>query len=256
MKTCNIEFNIANLDRDNYNRTIFSKEAINNMFNGDKFKELNQANSIPIKVPVKELSDDLTIGHCHLDNEYPNIKGKGIVIIPDEKTYSDIYLADSQASLRVILRDFEVRHNEDGTGTFIVNNDSFVECVGVDLKPGCFNEEETKMISYSIPHNSNLRSYGKFLNYEIRECLAINEEQDLSHMPYKYELVIWAKPDNCFAIAHLTYDTKEGEFEFKSVGLRYLDYETDDLSSWLLTWCKMQTIAIEREMNNAEEDND
>lgn len=110
------------------------------------------------------------------------------------------------------------------------------------------------MISSSIHHNSNLRSYGKFLNYEIRECLAINEEQDLSHTPYKYELVIWAKPDTCFVIAHLTYDIREGEFEFKSVGLRYLDYETDDLSSWLLTWCKMQTIAIEREMNNAEED--
>lgn len=135
MKTCNIEFNIVNLDRDNYNRTIFSKEAINNMFNGDKFKELNQANSIPIKVPVKELSDDLTIGHCHLDNEYPNIKGKGIVIIPDEKNCSDIYLADSQASLRVILRDFEVKHNEDGTGTFIVNDDSLAECTGVNLKP-------------------------------------------------------------------------------------------------------------------------
>ena len=256
MKTCNIEFNITNLDRDNWNRTIFSKEAIDNMFNGDKFKELNQANKIPIKIPIKELNDDLTIGHCHLDNEYPTIKGKGIAIIPDEKNWSDIRVADSQASLRAILRDFEVGHNEDGTETFVVNGDSFVECTGVDLKPDWFTEEETKIISYSIPHNSNLRSYGKFLNYEIRECLAINEEQDLSHMPYKYELVIWAKPDNCFAIAHLTYDVKEGEFEFNSVGLRYLDYETDDLSSWLLTWCKMQTIAIERELNNIEEDND
>ena len=254
MKTCNIEFNIVNLDRDNHSRIIFSKEAINNIFNRKEFKELNEANAIPIKIPVKELSDDLTVGRCHLDNEYPTIKGKGIMVIPDEKECSDIYLADSQASLRIVLHDFEVRHNEDGTGTFIVNDDSLAECTGVNLKPNCFNDEETKMISYSIHHNSNLRSYGKFLNYEIRECLAINENQDLSRMPYKYELVIWAKPDNCFAIAHLIYDIKEGEFEFKSVGLRYLDYETDDLSSWLLTWCKMQTIAIERELNSTEED--
>ena len=50
---------------------------------------------------------------------------------------------------------------------------------------------------------------------------------------------------NSFVIAQLDYNEKEGYFNFKSVGTRYLKYREEGLEKWLLTWCELKQIEIE-----------
>lgn len=72
--------------------------------------------------------------------------------------------------------------------------------------------------------------------------------------PYKFDLVKWVDHEpyeyldlktgekkmlsrHCFSIGQLIWNPKEPCFEFKSCGLRYLEYREDGLEEWLLKWC-------------------
>lgn len=61
----------------------------------------------------------------------------------------------------------------------------------------------------------------------------------------RYELVVWQK-NSCFTIAFLEWDDKEGWFDFRSVGTRYLENRSGKLETWLLAWCNATAI-IEKE---------
>lgn len=45
----------------------------------------------------------------------------------------------------------------------------------------------------------------------------------------------------CFSIGMLTWDKKEGGFEFESSGLRYFENYIDGLNEWIMKFCKEQT---------------
>lgn len=75
--------------------------------------------------------------------------------------------------------------------------------------------------------------------------------------PYKYDLVRWVNRDiptevtdlttgkkvmsdkYCYSIAQLTWNKKEGWFDFESVGTRYLEDRIDGLEEWILEFCEM-----------------
>ena len=99
-------------------------------------------------------------------------------------------------------------------------------------------QEEPKVV------NENIYT---FKNFSIRRPVFIT-----SKMPdeeyFKYNFDIHCEKDGCgFSIGHLTYDPKEGYFDFRSVGTRYLQYRDDGLEEWILAWCKLKTIEIESE---------
>lgn len=50
---------------------------------------------------------------------------------------------------------------------------------------------------------------------------------------------------SCFSIAILIWDKRECDFNFESVGLRYLEYRIDGLEKFILDFCKM----MEKELN-------
>lgn len=68
----------------------------------------------------------------------------------------------------------------------------------------------------------------------------------------KWEVVKWDTskwydtPSNesvkshCFTIAFLIYNDGEDDFEFKSVGTRYLEHADSKLNEIILKWCELQ----------------
>lgn len=76
-----LNFIIKDLDKPNRNGHIFTKECIDNLFKNDRFKDIQETNSLFLVD-----SDNLThedsffdtkevIGSVKLENEYPNLKG-------------------------------------------------------------------------------------------------------------------------------------------------------------------------------------
>ena len=83
--------------------------------------------------------------------------------------------------------------------------------------------------------------------------------------PHKFDLVKWEEHEpievldwvtgekkmstsSCFSVAQLEWDEKDECFEFKSVGLRYLDNYVDGLNEFVLKFCKM----MEQELSERE----
>lgn len=66
-------------------------------------------------------------------------------------------------------------------------------------------------------------------------------EPDEEYFRYNFNV---EKKENGYSlvIGKLTYDEKEGAFEFSSVGLRYFEYREDGLEEWLTAWCKMKEV--------------
>lgn len=93
-------------------------------------------------------------------------------------------------------------------------------------------QEEPKVV------NENIYT---FKDFSIRRPVFIE-----SKMPgeeyFKYNFDVHCKS---FSIGHLTYDPKEGCFNFRSVGTRYFQYREDGLEEWILAWCKLKQIEIE-----------
>lgn len=73
--------------------------------------------------------------------------------------------------------------------------------------------------------------------------------------PYKFDLVLWQehKPyevvdsysgkrkmcsRSCFSVAQLDWDTKDHCFDFRSIGLRYLQYRIDGLEKFIMDFCE------------------
>ena len=82
----------------------------------------------------------------------------------------------------------------------------------------------------------------KFKDFEIRI---------ISDYQRKFEIVKWKESNSfnhtCFTIGYLEWDEKEGAFNFKSCGTRYLKYREDGLEKWILAWCEMKKIEFKYE---------
>lgn len=87
--------------------------------------------------------------------------------------------------------------------------------------------------------------------------------------PHKFDLVKWEEvtphevidwvtgkkkmmTKHCFSIGILTWDKKEYDFEFESVGLRYLKHRVDGLEKFILDFCEM----MRKELDDDYEDDD
>lgn len=69
-----------------------------------------------------------------------------------------------------------------------------------------------------------------------------------------FELIKWNENNSfnntCFTIAWIRWDEKSGDFDFESVGTRYLKHREEGLEKWILAWCEMKKI----EFNYKEEE--
>ena len=85
----------------------------------------------------------------------------------------------------------------------------------------------------------------RYKNFEIRKPTFLGEPPTKDYCKYNFDLVKW-NADNtaCWSRGTLTYNKREGAFEFKSVGTRYLRERTDGLETFLLRWCDLQTVII------------
>ncbi len=85
----------------------------------------------------------------------------------------------------------------------------------------------------------------KFKSFEIRRPVFIESKMpDEEYFKYNFDLVKNSE-NGSFSIGHFTYNVKEGEFDFRSIGTRYLKYREDGLEEWLLLWCELKKIEIE-----------
>lgn len=61
--------------------------------------------------------------------------------------------------------------------------------------------------------------------------------------PFIFDLVKWVggdmfiTPKYCFSIAQLKWNPSEEDFNFKSIGIRYLLNHIDGLEEWILDFC-------------------
>lgn len=90
----------------------------------------------------------------------------------------------------------------------------------------------------------------KFKDFEIRKPTLLQEPGE-DYYKYNFDLVKWDNDKDgtkyCYSIAFLQWNPKEGGFDFKSVGTRYLEYRENGLEEWLLKWCELKTIEFEHE---------
>lgn len=89
----------------------------------------------------------------------------------------------------------------------------------------------------------------RFKNFEIRKCTFLGDPPTPDYHKWNFDLVKWTRgqvngveKDYCFSIGHLTWNRKEPCFEFRSCGLRYLEYREDGLEEWLLKWCECKEV--------------
>ena len=83
----------------------------------------------------------------------------------------------------------------------------------------------------------------RFKNFEIRQCAFIGNPPTSDYHKWNFDLVKWADDNShCWSIGHLEWNRKESCFEFRSCGLRYLQYREDGLEGWLLKWCELKAI--------------
>jgi hypothetical protein len=94
-----------------------------------------------------------------------------------------------------------------------------------------------------------------FKNFEIRQCTFVGDPPTPDYHKWNFDLVKWEKhresdSEYCFSIGHLEWNRKEPCFEFRSCGLRYLEYREDGLEEWLLKWCELKEIEYRYEEEN------
>ena len=83
----------------------------------------------------------------------------------------------------------------------------------------------------------------RFKNFEIRKCTFIGDPPTPDYHKWNFDLVKWSDDNShCWSIGHLEWSHKELGFEFRSCGLRYLEYREDGLEEWLLKWCECRKV--------------
>ena len=82
----------------------------------------------------------------------------------------------------------------------------------------------------------------KFLNYGIQQTSNLVTQEPIEG---RYEIVKYNDERTHFVIAYLSWNKKEHDFDFESVGTRYLQYGNDKLSEYLLKWCELEKYRIE-----------
>jgi len=70
----------------------------------------------------------------------------------------------------------------------------------------------------------------EFKNFSVKPAMTI----DGSEVKNKYAIECSGRKSN-FVIAFIEYDKKESNWDFKSVGTRYLEYRSDGLEKYILT---------------------
>ena len=97
----------------------------------------------------------------------------------------------------------------------------------------------------------------RFKNFEIRKCIFVGDPPTPDYHKWNFDLVKWTRgpvngveEDYCFSIGHLEWNRKEPCFEFRSCGLRYLEYREDGLEEWLLKWCELKEVEYRYEEEN------
>ena len=93
----------------------------------------------------------------------------------------------------------------------------------------------------------------RFKQFEIRRPTYLTPKSE-EFYKYNFDIVKWANDNShCWSIASLQYNKKEPCFEFKSCGLRYLEYREPGLEEWLIKWCELKELEyrFEEEENNA-----
>ena len=89
----------------------------------------------------------------------------------------------------------------------------------------------------------------RFKQFEIRKPLFFGDPPKGDYFKYNFDLVKWANDDlHCWSIGHLEYDKKESGFEFRSCGLRYLEYREDGLEEWIIKWCELKELEYRYEV--------
>lgn len=100
-------------------------------------------------------------------------------------------------------------------------------------------------------HNEVLKYTDRWNGFQFRSPTYLN-----GHFAQnEYDLVLWQthKPlevidaktmqkkivtESCFSVANLVWNEKDQSFDFRSVGLRYLEYNVDGLDQWVLDFAK------------------
>lgn len=76
----------------------------------------------------------------------------------------------------------------------------------------------------------------RFKQFEIRKPTLLGREPSEEYYKYNFDLVKWSKSnESCFSIASIVWNQKEYEFDFRSVGTRYLQEREDGLEEWLVS---------------------
>ena len=104
-----------------------------------------------------------------------------------------------------------------------------------------------------------LRTYGeKWNGFQFRSPNYLDGHFE----PYEFDLVKWEDCEPmevtdlktgkkkiqtrfCYSIGKLTWDKKEGGFEFSRCGLRYLKDRIDGLEEWILEFCEEMAKELE-----------
>lgn len=93
--------------------------------------------------------------------------------------------------------------------------------------------------------------------FQIRQPIYIDGHFE----PYQFDLVKWEKhkprkvtsletgkefmsTKTCFSVGCLIWNPKEEYFDFKSCGLRYLEYRIDGLEEFILDFCKTMEMQL------------
>lgn len=88
----------------------------------------------------------------------------------------------------------------------------------------------------------------RFKQFEIRKPTPIYNLPYEDYYKYNFDVVKWENDNSyCWSIGHLTYNTKEPCFEFKSCGLRYLQHREDGLEEWIIKWCELKEVEYKYE---------
>lgn len=93
----------------------------------------------------------------------------------------------------------------------------------------------------------------QFKDFEIRPCKDANGVID----PKRFELVKWYDHEpyihgpststrSCYTVAWLKYDNKDGFWDLQSVSLRLVENWVDGLDKFIIKWCDLMTVCIEK----------
>lgn len=90
----------------------------------------------------------------------------------------------------------------------------------------------------------------RFKQFEIRKPTLLGEPSTEDYYKYNFDIVKWSDDDTwCFSIGTLKWNKKENYFNFKSIGIRYLEEREDGLEEWLVAWCQLKSFEYEYEKN-------